>query len=96
MRVVAATNADLEQNIKDNKFREDLYYRLQVIQIVMPPLRQRVEDIPLLVSQFLHKFNAENGASVASFSPEAMMHLLSYPWPGNVRELEKRRGALRL
>jgi len=88
VRVVAATNADLEQNIKDNKFREDLYYRLQVIQIVMPPLRQRTEDIPLLVSQFLHKFNAENGASVASFSAEAMMHLLSYPWPGNVRELE--------
>ena len=88
VRVVAATNADLEQNIKENKFREDLYYRLQVIQIVMPPLRQRLEDIPLLVSQFLRKFNAENGASVMSFSPEAVMHLLSYPWPGNVRELE--------
>ncbi len=88
VRVVAATNADLEQNIKDGTFREDLYYRLQVIQIVMPPLRQRVDDIPMLVSQFLHKFNAENDASVASFSPEAMMHLLSYPWPGNVRELE--------
>ena len=88
VRVVAATNADLEQNIKENKFREDLYYRLQVIQIVMPPLRQRLEDIPLLVSQFLQKFNAENGASVMSFSPEAVMHLLSYPWPGNVRELE--------
>jgi len=88
VRVVAATNADLEQNIKDNKFREDLYYRLQVIQIEMPPLRQRVEDIPLLVSQFLHKFNLENGASVKSFSSEAMMHLLSYSWPGNVRELE--------
>ena len=88
VRVVAATNADLEQNIKENKFREDLYYRLQVIQIVMPPLRQRLEDIPLLVNQFLQKFNAENGASVMSFSPEAVMHLLSYPWPGNVRELE--------
>jgi len=88
VRVVAATNADLEQNIKDNTFREDLYYRLQVIQIVMPPLRRRLEDIPLLVSQFLQKFNAENGASVMSFSPEAIMHLLSYPWPGNVRELE--------
>ena len=88
VRVVAATNADLEKNIKDNKFREDLYYRLQVIQIIMPPLRQRLEDIPLLVSQFLQKFNAENGATVMSFSPEAIMHLLSYPWPGNVRELE--------
>ena len=88
VRVVAATNADLEQNIKNGTFREDLYYRLQVIQIVMPPLRQRIDDIPMLVLQFLHKFNAENNASVASFSPEAMMHLLSYPWPGNVRELE--------
>jgi len=88
VRVVAATNSDLEQLIKDNKFREDLYYRLQVIQITMPPLRKRVEDIPLLVAQFLRKFNGENGTSVETFSPEAMMHLLSYPWPGNVRELE--------
>ena len=88
VRVVAATNGDLEQLIKDNKFREDLYYRLQVIQITMPPLRKRVEDIPLLVAQFLHKFNAENGTAVETFSSEAMMHLLSYPWPGNVRELE--------
>jgi len=88
VRVVAATNSDLEQLIKDNKFREDLYYRLQVIQITMPPLRKRVEDIPLLASQFLHKFNGENGTAVETFSSEAMMHLLSYPWPGNVRELE--------
>ena len=88
VRVVAATNADLEQLIKDAKFREDLYYRLQVIQVVMPPLRQRTEDIPLLVDVFLEKFKAENGASVEKFSAEAMMHLLSYPWPGNVRELE--------
>ncbi len=88
VRVVAATNGDLEQLIKDNKFREDLYYRLQVIQITMPPLRARVEDIPLLTAQFLHKFNAENDAAAEAFSSEAMMHLLSYPWPGNVRELE--------
>lgn len=88
VRVVAATNGDLEQLIKEGKFREDLYYRLQVIQIVMPPLRKRPEDIPLLVAQFLQKFNAENGASVEAFSAEAMMHLLAYPWPGNVRELE--------
>ena len=88
VRVVAATNGDLEQLIKDNKFREDLYYRLQVIQITMPPLRKRVEDIPLLVAQFLHKFNGENATAVEAFSSEAMMHLLSYPWPGNVRELE--------
>lgn len=88
VRIVAATNGDLEQLIKDNKFREDLYYRLQVIQITMPPLRTRVEDIPLLTAQFLHKFNAENDADAEAFSPEAMMHLLSYSWPGNVRELE--------
>ncbi|MGI4789912.1 MAG: sigma-54-dependent transcriptional regulator [Janthinobacterium lividum] len=88
VRVVAATNADLEQHLKDGKFREDLYYRLQVIQITMPLLRQRVEDIPLLAALFLHKFNAENDAIVEAFSPEAMMHLQSYAWPGNVRELE--------
>ena len=88
VRVVAATNSDLEQLIKDNKFREDLYYRLQVIQITMPPLRKRAEDIPLLATQFLHKFNGENGTAVEAFSSESMMHLLSYPWPGNVRELE--------
>ena len=88
VRVVAATNADLEQLIKDNKFREDLYYRLQVIQITMPPLRERIEDIPLLANQFLNKFRVENDAIAESFSPEAMMHLLSYSWPGNVRELE--------
>lgn len=88
VRVVAATNADLEQLIKDGKFREDLYYRLQVIQVVMPPLRERPEDIPLLASVFLEKFKAENGAAAEEFSPEAMMHLLSYAWPGNVRELE--------
>lgn len=88
VRVVAATNSDLEQLIKDNKFREDLYYRLQVIQITMPPLRSRVEDIPLLIAQFMKKFNVENDAAAEAFSPEAIMHLLSYPWPGNVRELE--------
>ena len=88
VRVVAATNADLEQQLKDGKFREDLYYRLQVIQITMPLLRERREDIPLLAALFLHKFNAENEGAAESFSPEAMMHLQSYAWPGNVRELE--------
>ena len=88
VRVIAATNADLEQLIKDGTFREDLYYRLQVIQITAPPLRERPEDIALLVDQFLRKFNAENGAAVERFSPEAMMYVTAYPWPGNVRELE--------
>ena len=88
VRVVAATNADLEQQMKDGKFREDLYYRLQVIPILMPRLRERREDIPLLTDLFLHKFNEENDATVEKFSPEAMMHLQGYAWPGNVRELE--------
>jgi len=88
VRVVAATNADLEQQLKDGKFREDLYYRLKVLEITMPRLKERVEDIPLLAALFLQKFNAENDASVEGFSPEAMMHLQGYAWPGNVRELE--------
>ena len=88
VRLVAATNADLEQLMKDNKFREDLYYRLQVIQIMMPPLRERTEDIPLLVEHFLHRFNQENGRNVARVTPDAMGALESYYWPGNVRELE--------
>ena len=88
VRVVAATNADLEQLLKDGKFREDLYYRLQVIQITMPRLRERIEDIPLLAQLFVTKFSAENDAIAEGFSPEAMMYLQSYAWPGNVRELE--------
>ncbi len=88
VRLVAATNADLEQLIKDGKFREDLYYRLQVIQIVVPPLRDRLEDIPQLIQIFLRKFNDENGRSVEAFAPDALMMLQTYKWPGNVRELE--------
>jgi len=88
VRLVAATNADLEQLIKDSKFREDLYYRLQVIQIMLPPLRERTEDIPLLVEYFLHRFNQENGRNVTRMTPEAMHAMESYYWPGNVRELE--------
>ena len=88
VRLIAATNADLESLIKEGKFREDLYYRLDVIQIVLPPLRNRVEDIPLLVDDFLDKFNKENGRNLTSVSPEAMMALTAYSWPGNVRELE--------
>ena len=88
VRLVAATNADLEQLIKDGKFREDLYYRLQVIQITLPPLRERAEDIPGLVDGFLGKFNADNERHIESVSPETLMALMTYPWPGNVRELE--------
>ncbi len=88
VRVVAATNADLEKLITEGKFREDLYYRLHVIQILLPPLRERTEDIPMLVEGFLRKFNAENGTQLLDVDTAALHCLLGYPWPGNVRELE--------
>lgn len=88
VRLIAATNADLETLIKDGKFREDLYYRLDVIQLKLPPLRERTEDIPSLVEEFLARFNTENNRQISGFSPEALSLLLIYPWPGNVRELE--------
>ncbi len=88
VRVVAATNADLEKLITEGKFREDLYYRLHVIQIGLPPLRERTEDIPMLVDGFLRKFNAENDTHLSSVDPAALHCLVEYPWPGNVRELE--------
>lgn len=88
VRIVTATNADLEKLVKEDKFREDLYYRLHVIQIDVPPLRQRTEDIPPLVETFLARFSRENGSAIRTVSPEAMQSLLEYPWPGNVRELE--------
>lgn len=88
VRLVAATNADLEQLIKDSKFREDLYYRLQVIQITLPPLRDRSEDIPILVNDFLMRFNEENGRNLVGLDSAATAALMAYSWPGNVRELE--------
>jgi len=88
VRVVAATNADLEKLITEGKFREDLYYRLHVIQILLPPLRERLEDIPMLVDMFLRKFNLENETQLSSVDPVAMHCLVRYAWPGNVRELE--------
>ncbi|GFO60874.1 acetoacetate metabolism regulatory protein AtoC [Geomonas silvestris] len=84
VRVVAATNADLEKAIGEGRFRDDLYYRLSVIPLRLPPLRERVEDIPLLVRYFCGKF----GGSSVTFSKEALELLKLYPWPGNVRELE--------
>ncbi|QXE90630.1 sigma-54-dependent transcriptional regulator [Geomonas subterranea] len=84
LRVVAATNADLERWIAEGKFREDLYYRLSVIPIQLPPLRERVEDVPLLIRYFCGKFGAEG----VTFSKEALQRLKEYGWPGNVRELE--------
>jgi DNA-binding NtrC family response regulator len=88
VRVIAATNRDLKQMIAEGKFREDLYYRLNVINLEMPALRARASDIPLLATHFLRKYAAENGKEVRGFSAEALERLTAYPWPGNVRELE--------
>jgi DNA-binding NtrC family response regulator len=88
VRVVAATNQDLAVAIREKRFREDLYYRLNVIPIEVPPLRARREDVPLLVHHFLSTMNAEKGRAVSGFSDACMERLLAYEWPGNVRELE--------
>jgi Nif-specific regulatory protein len=87
VRIIAASNADLEEAVRTRRFREDLYYRLHVVPIVLPPLRERREDIPLLVGHFLQRFNAENRKALKLSSP-AMDLLVGYDWPGNVRELE--------
>ena len=88
VRVIAATNRDLEKAVADGSFREDLYYRLDVIPIRLPPLRLRVGDIPLLVTHFLDKFANESGKTAPVLTPEAMQVLLGHEWRGNVRELE--------
>ena len=87
-RIVAATNRDLEKEVAEGRFREDLYYRLKVFPITVPPLRERREDIPLLAGHFLKKYANEFGRTVRGFSQQAMELLASYKWPGNVRELE--------
>ena len=89
VRILAATNKDLLQEVKNGQFREDLFYRLNVIPIFLPPLRERRNDIPLLERHFLRRFAAaDQGKNIQGFSSEAMRLLLDYPWPGNVRELE--------
>jgi len=88
IRIIAATNKDLKELIKKGTFREDLFYRLNIVPIFLPPLRERREDIPLLVSHFLRKYNRERKREVKAVSPEAMEFLINYSWPGNVRELE--------
>ncbi len=88
VRVIAATNRDLREMIKQGTFREDLFYRLNVIHIVVPPLRDRREDIPVLADQFLTQFTSSGRSSITGISPEAMKALTDYSWPGNVRELE--------
>jgi DNA-binding NtrC family response regulator len=87
VRVVAATNCDLSDAIKHGRFREDLFYRLNVIPILLPPLRERKEDIPVLANYFLRRFAAETKKTVTGFTQEAERWLVSYQWPGNVREL---------
>jgi DNA-binding NtrC family response regulator len=95
VRIIAATNADLKKLVDEGKFREDLYYRLNVINLSLPPLRDRKEDIPFLVEYFFMRYCHENekflnseGRSTLSFEPEAMQILMEHSWPGNVRELE--------
>jgi DNA-binding NtrC family response regulator len=88
IRIIAATNRNLEELVKEGKFREDLYYRLSVVPIHIPPLRERRQDIPLLLNYFLEKSNALNGASIEGFSEEVMDVLINYEYPGNVRELQ--------
>jgi DNA-binding NtrC family response regulator len=88
VRIIAATHRDLRIMVKDGKFREDLFYRLNVVPVRVPALRERMEDIPLLVESFINKFAAQHNSQVKSISPEAMAVLMAHPWPGNVRELE--------
>ena len=88
IRVIAATNRNLADEVKNGKFREDLYYRLNVIHIHMPPLRERKDDIPLLIEHFLVKFRHAAGAIPTAISEEALRRLVDHDWPGNVRELE--------
>ncbi|MEK6682323.1 MAG: sigma 54-interacting transcriptional regulator, partial [Nitrospirota bacterium] len=88
VRIICATNRDLEKEAKEGKFREDLYYRLKVIPVVLPPLRERKEDIPLLSNHFIKHYSKKMNKKVTHFSDEAMDYLMDYNFPGNVRELE--------
>lgn len=88
IRLIAATNKDLEKMIKEGTFREDLYYRINIVPIHLPPLKEREEDIPLLAMHFLRKYSEQMGKKIKGFSAEAMEKLMRYSWPGNVRELE--------
>ena len=88
VRIIAATNRDLAQMVREGRFREDLYYRLNVVGLRLPPLRERREDIPLLADFFLRRFAKDANKTLTGFTPEALQTLTTYPWPGNVRELE--------
>jgi len=88
VRIITATNKDLKEEVGKGRFREDLYYRLNVVKINLPPLRERMDDLPLLVIHFIEKFNQETGKKISDLCREAMKILSRYPWPGNIRELE--------
>ncbi|MBI2389721.1 MAG: sigma-54-dependent Fis family transcriptional regulator [Deltaproteobacteria bacterium] len=88
VRLIAATNRDVEKDVAEGRFRQDLYYRLNIIRVEVPPLRARTEDIPMLVDHFVQRFAGEHGKSLRGLMPEAMRAVLAYPFPGNVRELE--------
>ncbi len=88
VRVIAATNKELSKEVASERFRQDLYYRLNVITIHLPPLRERLQDVPLLAAHFLQKYARENHKAIVAMQQEAIEHLMKYNWPGNVRELE--------
>ena len=88
VRIIAATNRDLEQAVREGRYREDLYYRLNVVPIVMPPLRERKEDIPLLIDHFVARYSLDNGVPIKSLANETIDRCMQYHWPGNIRELQ--------
>jgi DNA-binding NtrC family response regulator len=88
LSVLAATNRNIDEAIRSGKFREDLYYRLKVVTLVIPPLRERKEDIPALIDAFIEDFNRRNDQKVQGISPPALRAIMEYDWPGNVRELK--------
>ncbi len=88
VRIIAATNVNLQQAVKEGRFREDLFYRLNVITVELPPLRQRRTDIPLLAAHYLQRYSEENGFPTRELAPDALRVMMDYEWPGNVRELE--------
>jgi transcriptional regulator with PAS, ATPase and Fis domain len=88
VRIVATTNRDLQKEVEEGNFREDLYYRLNVIEVSLPPLRERIEDVTALAHLFVERYNEENGKQIEGFEDETLELLAGYDWPGNVRELE--------
>ena len=88
VRVIACTNKDLKEKVKRGEFRQDLYYRLKVVEVSLPPLRERLEDLPLLVNHFCHSFNERFKKNIEGISSEVLSRFMNYSWPGNVRELE--------